>query len=85
MCRACASAHRRAGRSERNASRSGQCRQSAIQAVTSSGKCPDRETFLSERPARRWAEAHARHTGHALELRHGDDEPAVIKSDKDRY
>jgi len=40
--------------------------------------CPDREAFLSERPARRWAEAHARHTAHALELRHGDEEPLVV-------
>ena len=47
--------------------------------------CPDREAFLSERPARRWAEAHARHTGHALELRHGDDEPAVVESGENQH
>ncbi|MGM0605431.1 MAG: hypothetical protein ACQETB_07135 [Halobacteriota archaeon] len=33
-------------------------------------RCPDGEEFLSERPARRWARAHARHTGHAVTLRH---------------
>lgn len=40
-------------------------------------QCPDGEAFLSERPARRWAEAHARHTGHTLAIRHGDDEEAA--------
>lgn len=32
-------------------------------------RCPDGERFLSERPARRWAETHARHTRHAVEIR----------------
>ena len=31
-------------------------------------RCPDREGYLAERPARRYAETHARHTGHAVEL-----------------
>ena len=31
-------------------------------------RCPDREGYLAERPARRWAETHARHTGHAVDL-----------------
>jgi len=33
-------------------------------------RCPDGEQFLAERPARRWAETHARHTRHAVSLRH---------------
>ena len=35
-------------------------------------QCHGAEAFLSERPARRWAETHARHAGHALEVRHGE-------------
>lgn len=31
-------------------------------------RCPDGEQFLSERPARRWAETHARHTRHAVRI-----------------
>jgi len=31
--------------------------------------CPDEDAFLSERPARRWAQTHARHTRHAVDLR----------------
>lgn len=30
--------------------------------------CPDRERFLAEGPARRWARTHARHTRHAVEV-----------------
>lgn len=30
--------------------------------------CPGDEEFLAERPARRWAETHARHTGHTVAL-----------------
>lgn len=33
-------------------------------------RCPDEEAFLAERPARRWAATHARHTGHAVTLEH---------------
>lgn len=33
-------------------------------------QCPDSEQFLSEDPARRWAETHARHTRHEISLRH---------------
>ena len=46
-------------------------------------QCPDGETFLSERPARRWAEIHARHTRHCVEIRHETEEgveTAVIES-----
>ena len=35
------------------------------------GRCPDGEAFLAERPARRWATAHARHTTHPVRLTHG--------------
>ncbi|MFC7187737.1 hypothetical protein [Halorubrum yunnanense] len=31
-------------------------------------RCPGGEQFLSERPARRWAETHARHTRHAVRI-----------------
>ncbi|WP_144922171.1 hypothetical protein [Halorubrum salsamenti] len=37
--------------------------------------CPDGEQFLSERPARRWATTHARHTRHTVQLE-GPDETA---------
>lgn len=30
--------------------------------------CPDEDAFLSEQPARRWAETHARHTRHTVEV-----------------
>ncbi|WP_340101305.1 hypothetical protein [Salinibaculum salinum] len=30
--------------------------------------CPDEERFLSEQPARRWAETHTRHTRHSVSL-----------------
>jgi hypothetical protein len=33
-------------------------------------RCPDGDEFLSEGPARRWAETHARHTRHDVEMRH---------------
>ena len=33
-------------------------------------RCPGHEAFLSERPARRWAETHARHTRHRVALQH---------------
>jgi hypothetical protein len=31
-------------------------------------RCPDGDSYLSRRPARRWARTHARHTGHEVEL-----------------
>ena len=34
--------------------------------------CPAGEAFLVERPARRWAETHARHTRHDVALEHAD-------------
>lgn len=29
-------------------------------------RCPDEDVFLSEQPARRWAQTHARHTRHKV-------------------
>ena len=31
-------------------------------------RCPDDDLFLSEQPARRWAETHARHTRHTVRV-----------------
>jgi len=31
-------------------------------------QCPDGDQYLAERPARRWATVHARHTTHTVEL-----------------
>ena len=42
--------------------------------------CPAGERFLRERPARRWARTHARHTDHGVALQHGD-ETAVVDPD----
>ena len=43
-------------------------------------QCPDREAFLRERPARRWAETHARHTTHGVTLRDPDGGESVVES-----
>lgn len=40
-------------------------------------RCPDREEFLAERPARRFANTHARHTDHSLSVRHQEDSETV--------
>lgn len=40
-------------------------------------QCPDGDSFLSERPARRWAELHTRHTRHEVCLRHDDDSETI--------
>lgn len=39
--------------------------------------CPDGDAYLMERPARRWAETHTRHTGHAVALRPPSDDAPV--------
>ena len=45
-------------------------------------QCPDGEAFLGERPTRRWAAAHARHTRHTIEIRHGNgEEPSLVEPD----
>jgi len=41
-------------------------------------RCPDGKRFLSERPARRWAEAHARHARHKVKLGHAESGEATI-------
>ena len=41
-------------------------------------RCPDGDRFLSERPARRWATAHSRHTRHAVRLDGPDGTDEVV-------
>ena len=41
--------------------------------VASCRRCPAGEAFLAERPARRWATTHARHTRHDVVVEHGED------------
>lgn len=41
-------------------------------------QCPDEERFLSEQPARRFAETHARHTSHTVELTPPDTEDTEL-------
>lgn len=41
-------------------------------------QCPQGDQYLSERPARRFAETHARHTGHELTISHEPDEGETI-------
>jgi hypothetical protein len=36
-------------------------------------QCPDGELYLAERPARRWATVHARHTTHTVALQPPED------------
>lgn len=45
-------------------------------------RCPEREQFLAERPARRFAEAHARHTRHELTLSPPESESTVLTPDE---
>lgn len=43
-------------------------------------QCPDGDEFLSEYPARRWAEVHARHTRHDVAIHHSSkDDPIVVE------
>jgi hypothetical protein len=42
--------------------------------VVNCQQCPDGERFLDERPARRWAETHGRHTRHDVRIQHADDD-----------
>lgn len=46
-------------------------------------QCPDGEQFLTERPARRWARTHARHTSHTVELQHADGDQTTSTIDAD--
>ena len=43
--------------------------------------CPDGKQFLSEQPARRWAETHVRHTRHSVELDPPLDDPSELVGD----
>ena len=46
-------------------------------------RCPDREAFLSEGPARRWALTHARHARHDVTIAHGNEaEETVVDPDE---
>ena len=45
--------------------------------------CPDEELFLSEQPARRWAQTHARHTRHAVGLESPLEESVELVEDID--
>lgn len=50
--------------------------------VVACRQCPDGDEFLSERPAQRWAETHARHTRHSVTVRGDDgDDPTVVEPD----
>lgn len=49
--------------------------------VASCRQCPDSEMFLSERPARRWAQTHARHTRHDVALERAGEETALVDSE----
>ncbi len=51
--------------------------------VATCRQCPDGEQFMVERPARRWARTHARHTSHAVDLKHADAESITIGADDD--
>jgi hypothetical protein len=43
-------------------------------------RCPEGVERLSEDAAHRWAETHARHTRHGVEVRHAsDDEPTLVE------
>lgn len=46
--------------------------------IASCRQCPDGDQYLSETPARRWAETHARHTHHDVDLQHADGETSTI-------
>lgn len=44
-------------------------------------QCPDGDEFLAERPARRWAETHARHTRHSVTIDHADTEQIIVDAE----
>lgn len=50
--------------------------------IASCRQCPDGEQYLSETPARRWAETHVRHTHHDVDLQHSDEETSTISPDE---
>jgi len=50
--------------------------------VATCRRCPDGEAFLAERPARRWATTHARHTRHEVGVEHGSDVEDTVRPDE---
>ena len=46
-------------------------------------RCPGGERFLAERPARRWAQTHARHTRHAVRLDPPSGDSEVVSPEDD--
>ena len=44
-------------------------------------RCPDGEQFLAERPARRWARTHARHTTHEVRIQAPDGAQTDVSPD----
>ncbi len=46
--------------------------------------CPETVERLSKTAVRRWAETHARHTRHSIELRHATDDETTVVGDGDR-
>ncbi|CCC40642.1 hypothetical protein [Haloquadratum walsbyi] len=51
--------------------------------IVSCQQCPDSDRYLEERPARRWAKTHVRHTDHTVEIRSPieEDSPELIDFD----
>ncbi len=47
-------------------------------------QCPQYEQFLAERPARRFANTHARHTTHTVELHEPETDETELIREKDR-
>ena len=45
-------------------------------------QCQDGDEFLAERPARRWAETHARHMSHEVSLKHTDGLSTTVDADR---
>ncbi len=45
-------------------------------------RCPDGEEFLTERPAKRWAETHARHTGHPVSVSGADGPTTTVEVER---
>lgn len=57
----------------------------AMPWIAACRRCPAGEEFLSERPTRRWAETHARHTRHSVELRHAAGETTLVEPDAEGF
>ncbi len=44
-------------------------------------QCPDGDGYLTERPARRWARTHVRHTGHDVAITPPDGDTTIIDTE----